>query len=130
MGCGPSKSKIKTINLPPEDTVETVSGALNGRPVTAKSKHGNNNSSVGPDETTLPNKLLSAAIPVSDLGESLDSRVLGESLNFRYRVPCQVGDNILLTLIWQLRCLPYFAWPAADLAEVACHVGNMVELPN
>ena len=84
MGCGPSKSKIKTINLPPEDTVETVSGALNGRPVTAKSKHGNNNSvGVASPETTLPNKLLSAAIPVSDLGESLDSRVLGESLNFR-----------------------------------------------
>ena len=51
----------------------------------ARSKGGNNNS-VGvasSDETTLPNKLLSAAIPVSDLGESLDSRILGESLNFR-----------------------------------------------
>ena len=50
----------------------------------ARSKGGNNNSvGVASDETTLPNKLLSAAIPVSDLGESLDSRILGESLNFR-----------------------------------------------
>ena len=82
MGCAPSKSKIKNINLPPEDSGGTVSGALNGRPATTKSK-GNNSVGVASDETTLPNKLLSAAIPVSDLGESLDSRILGESLNFR-----------------------------------------------
>ena len=88
MGCG--KSKIKKINLSPEDTVETVSGALNGRPATAK-RSSNGSNSVGvasaADETAaaaLPNKLLSAAIPVSDLGESLDSRILGESLNFRW----------------------------------------------
>ena len=82
MGCAPSKSKIKNINLPPEDSVETVSGVLNGRPATAK----NNSVGVASEDTAaaLPNKLLSAAIPVSDLGESLDSRILGESLNFRY----------------------------------------------
>ena len=83
MGCAPSKSKIKNINLPPEDSVETVSGVLNGRPATAK----NNSVGVASEDTAaaaaLPNKLLSAAIPVSDLGESLDSRILGESLNFR-----------------------------------------------
>ena len=83
MGCAPSKSKIKNINLPPEDSVETVNGVLNGRPATAK----NNSVGVASEDTAaaaLPNKLLSAAIPVSDLGESLDSRILGESLNFRY----------------------------------------------
>ena len=42
----------------------------------------------------------------------------------------QVGDNILLTLIWWSRCLPYFARAAANLAELAWHVGNMVELLN
>ena len=31
--------------------------------------------------------------------------------------------------IWRLRCLPYSAWAAANLAELACHVTNMVELP-
>ncbi len=34
-------------------------------------------------EGTLPNRLL-AAMPVSDLGESLDSRHLGESLNMSH----------------------------------------------
>ena len=88
MGCG--KSKIKKINLSPGDNaVETVSGALSGRPATAKSKSvGNGSNSVGvasaAEGELLSPKLLSAAIPVSDLGESLDSRILGESLNFRW----------------------------------------------
>ena len=42
----------------------------------------------------------------------------------------QFVDYILLTSIWLLRCLPYSAWAAANLAEFAWHVGNMVELPN
>ena len=38
-----------------------------------------------------------------------------------YRVTRQFGDYILLTLT----CLPYFA----NMAELAWHVGKMVELP-
>lgn len=72
MGCG--ESKIKEINLTPEnptkDEIDTIS---NGK-VTM-----NGGKKLDPDEM-LPNRLLSA-IPVSDLGDSLDSRHLGESLN-------------------------------------------------
>ena len=80
MGCG--ESKIKKINLTPDnshlnDSLETVSGRLSG---------GTKSSAVSPDfspEETLPNRLL-AAIPVSDLGDSLDSRHLGESVNYSH----------------------------------------------
>ena len=41
----------------------------------------------------------------------------------------QVGDYILLTFIWLFQCLPYSAWPAANLADLACHVGIIVGLP-
>ena len=47
-----------------------------------------------------------------------------------YKVTHQVSDYILLTLICKFRCLPYSAWAAANVAEMAWHVGNMVELPN
>ena len=47
-----------------------------------------------------------------------------------YRLTHQVSDYILLTLIWELRCLPYSAWAAENMAELAWHVGIMVELPN
>ena len=64
----------------------------------------------------------------------LRSRSHQESKSFKvkcnYRVTLQVGDYILLTLIWLFRCLPYSTWAAANLAELTCHVGNMVELPN
>ena len=46
-----------------------------------------------------------------------------------YRVTHQVGDYILLTLNWQFQCLPYSAWAAANLAELACHVAKKVEQP-
>lgn len=81
MGCG--ESKIKKINLTPDsshlnDSLETVSGRLSGG---TKSS-----AAMSPDyspEETLPNRLL-AAIPVSDLGDSLDSRHLGESINYSH----------------------------------------------
>ena len=92
MGCG--SSKIKKINLTPDD--EGVGGDDVRRAMTAKSaaalsngSSGVGSSGGGGDESSmLPNRLLSAAIPVSDLGESLDSRMLGESLNIRYVSAC------------------------------------------
>jgi hypothetical protein len=69
------------------ETDENVSSSFNGRPVTAagavKSPMGSSTASVSTEETMLPNRLLSAATPFPDLGESLDSRRLGESLNMR-----------------------------------------------
>ena len=98
MGCG--KSKIKRISLTPDDLnksdlnngIDTVSGKLNveiSRPKSSGIDFGRNGGipgetgSEGEDnETTiLPNRLLLSAIPVSDLGDSLDSRHLSESLN-------------------------------------------------
>ena len=82
MGCG--ESKIKSINLAPdtenEGQIEMTkkdtdqhNGHLNNHLNEAdKSKH--------VSDEGLPNRLLSA-IPISDLGESLDSRHLSESFN-------------------------------------------------
>ena len=50
-------------------------------------------------------------------------------LHMNCRVTHQVGDYILLALIWSFQCLPYSAWAAANLAELACHVAKKVELP-
>ena len=47
-----------------------------------------------------------------------------------YKVTSQVGNYILLTLIWWFWCLPCSAWAAANLAELSRHVGYMVELQN
>ena len=70
MGCG--ESKIKRINLPPPAGSEDVKVHID---------------TVDSDESSSsnlhqlhPNRLLSA-IPVSDLGDSLDSRHLNESIN-------------------------------------------------
>lgn len=95
MGCG--KSKIKRINLTPDNLrneeigVDTISGKVNGevtRPRSRGIQLGHNGVIPGEtrleedDEATiLPNRLLLSAIPVSDLGDSLDSRHLSESLN-------------------------------------------------
>ena len=80
MGCG--ESKIKRINLSPENNgrddvkVEIVDIVSN------KVMNESSPSSVcaNDESTILPNRLL-AAVPVSDLGDSLDSRHLSESLN-------------------------------------------------
>ena len=76
MGCG--ESKIKEIILTPEIQMNDARiGHFEIPKPTAI---------VSPtfDETTiLPNRLL-AAIPVSDLGDSLDSRHLSESLNLSH----------------------------------------------
>ena len=47
-----------------------------------------------------------------------------------YRVNHQVGDYILLTLNSFFLFLPNSGWAAANLAEFAWHVGNMVEISN
>ena len=79
MGCG--ESKIKNINLAPENETKdgghiemTKKGTSSEYPGTEADK-----SKLVSDEG-LPNRLLSA-IPISDLGESLDSRHLSESFN-------------------------------------------------
>ena len=72
MGCG--DSKIKNINLAPDpdDQIE----------MTKKNPENDKKIETITDklEDGLPNRLLSA-IPISDLGESLDSRHLSESFN-------------------------------------------------
>ena len=104
MGCG--KSKIKRINLTPDNAnanisvtqtngISTISGKVNGVDFGHPQSNGiaqdgaipgNVLSDVGDrhkndDTSLLPNRLLLSAIPVSDLGDSLDSRHLSESLN-------------------------------------------------
>jgi hypothetical protein len=97
MGCG--KSKIKRISLTPDNLnddplrngIDTISGKVNGeinRPKSSGLELGHNGSIPGEtrskeedDNIILPNRLLLSAIPVSDLGDSLDSRHLSESLN-------------------------------------------------
>ena len=100
MGCG--KSKIKRINLTPGNLntdakvnetngIDTISGKVNGTVGRPKSSGldmmrdsviPGETRFEGEDEATiLPNRLLLSAIPVSDLGDSLDSRHLSESLN-------------------------------------------------
>lgn len=78
MGCG--ESKIKEINLSPDDrdTIRTVSETVSNGRLSAKSSPDFSN-----EDEMLPNRLLSA-IPMSDLGDSLDSRYFGESLNFSH----------------------------------------------
>ncbi len=81
MGCG--ESKIKRINLTPDqadhnDVISSSNGEVVSNDTTST---GIRPKSVLIDgDEGLPNRLL-AAIPISDLGESLDSRHLGESLN-------------------------------------------------
>ena len=74
MGCG--ESKIKKINLTPDINEANIvsSKVANGSPIAASAD------SINDESVILPNRLLSA-IPVSDLGDSLDSRHLNESLN-------------------------------------------------
>jgi hypothetical protein len=62
MGCG--ESKIKTIHIPPED------GGHNAKEADVPTISGHSHEF---EDDMLPNRLL-AAIPVSDLGDSLDSR--------------------------------------------------------
>ena len=70
MGCG--DSKIKNINLSPDpdDHIEMTKTSPDQKIETITDKL----------DDGLPNRLLSA-IPISDLGESLDSRHLSESFN-------------------------------------------------
>ncbi len=80
MGCG--KSKIKKIHLAQGeidqneiDPIETVSGKMGINGLSNGHHHHVNNGSLDSpvEAASLPNRLL-AAMPVSDLGESLDSR--------------------------------------------------------
>ena len=75
MGCG--ESKIKKI-----DIKQDVEENGNTFPALQKEHHHPISTVVLSENTedTLPNRLL-AAIPISDLGESLDSRHLSESFN-------------------------------------------------
>ena len=88
MGCG--ESKIKNINLPPDPDPLNDLHLQNGgtqkpiemtKTLIESPKNGEipSISKLNEDEG-LPNRLLSA-IPISDLGESLDSRHLSESFN-------------------------------------------------
>ena len=72
MGCG--ESKIKRINLPPPASFD--SGDVKVKIDTVDSC----DESSGHLQQLHPSRLLSA-IPVSDLGDSLDSRHLNESIN-------------------------------------------------
>ena len=67
MGCG--ESKIKRINLTPEsrNSLDTISGSVETEKEFLSSELD--------ESSNHPNRLL-AAIPISDLGESLDSRHL------------------------------------------------------
>ena len=118
MGCG--KSKIKRISLTPDDLnksdlnngIDTVSGKLNveiSRPKSSGIDFGRNGGIPGEtgseeedNETTiLPNRLLLSAIPVSDLGDSLDSRHLSESLNMSQ----SLGGGLLGNHMRYVHCL-------------------------
>ena len=100
MGCG--DSKIKNINLSPDpdDHIEMTKTSGNKpeqkiETITDKLDDG------------LPNRLLSA-IPISDLGESLDSRHLSESFNgalgkmkskfFESKIALEVGSSPSITV--------------------------------
>ena len=72
MGCG--ESKIKEISLSPDSSQGGRSSSSSNRMTKEKLKD---------VDDAHPNRLL-AAIPVSDLGDSLDSRHLGESLNISH----------------------------------------------
>ena len=90
MGCG--ESKIKRINLPPPASFD--SGDVKVKIDTVDSC----DESSGHLQQLHPSRLLSA-IPVSDLGDSLDSRHLNESINLSQSLgivmPC--GHNITQT---------------------------------
>ena len=82
MGCG--ESKIKSINLAP-DTENEGQIEMTKKGTDQQNGHLNNHlneadKSKHVSDEGLPNRLLSA-IPISDLGESLDSRHLSESFN-------------------------------------------------
>ena len=72
MGCG--ESKIKKINLPPPESGGDENFRVQIDTVSAKVQL------IDDESSSHPNRLLSA-IPVSDLGDSLDSRHLNESIN-------------------------------------------------
>ena len=85
MGCG--ESKIKNINLPPDPAAEIVPHGVSTIEMTKtiQDTPPNQVPSSGSglkltEDDGAPNRLLSA-IPISDLGESLDSRHLSESFN-------------------------------------------------
>jgi len=88
MGCG--ESKIKSISLAQdnsgnnEDHIEMTKKQslqiLKGENYDFQNSNGIENSKKNITDEALPNRLLSA-IPISDLGESLDSRHLSESFN-------------------------------------------------
>ena len=72
MGCG--KSKIKNIDIKPDpEETKSPSPPHHKEPISTVALNDD-------AEDSLPNRLL-AAIPISDLGESLDSRHLSESFN-------------------------------------------------
>ena len=89
MGCG--ESKIKSINLAQDNsgnnedhniemTKKQSLQILKGENYDFQNSNGIENSKKNISDEALPNRLLSA-IPISDLGESLDSRHLSESFN-------------------------------------------------
>ena len=82
MGCG--KSKIETINLDQENGTEGHIEMTKKQGTTNSTENHYHNTEIenskNISEEGLPNRLLSA-IPISDLGESLDSRHLSESFN-------------------------------------------------
>ena len=114
MGCG--KSKIKRINLTPDSLnndvkigVDTISGKVNGDRPKSSGVDMVGRDGVIPGETRfeeedeatiLPNRLLLSAIPVSDLGDSLDSRHLSESLNMSQ----SLGGGFLNSYIRYTNC--------------------------
>ena len=77
MGCG--ESKIKNINLAPENEKDGGHIEMTKKGTSSEYPSEADKSKLVSDEG-LPNRLLSA-IPISDLGESLDSRHLSESFN-------------------------------------------------
>ena len=126
MGCG--KSKIKRISLTPDNLnedqfqngIDTISGKVNGevnRPKSSGLELGHNGIIPGEtrsedeeEPTILPNRLLLSAIPVSDLGDSLDSRHLSESLNKTHSYINNPINRIKGDYFYFFVLLTYYCW--------------------
>ena len=93
MGCG--KSKIKNIDIKPDpEETKSPSPPHHKEPISTVALNDD-------AEDSLPNRLL-AAIPISDLGESLDSRHLSESFNGQMLK--KGGADRYVLLYWYIDC--------------------------
>ena len=92
MGCG--ESKIKRINLPAPE--KSVGAGLQDNVKVQIDTVSSKVSELSDESLAHPNRLLSA-IPVSDLGDSLDSRHLHEAIDLNQ----SLGKIFILTLVYR-----------------------------